>query len=111
MPMPDWIHKYPRVQALLQQDDEVLDYGVEGEATARRGPNLRGMDSGAYPSSVRRTIGALLRRKTPCVHCRAPGSRVRVVFPEGRDYVDAITDLALLRYETRCNTCTALSPP
>ena len=111
MLLADWIHKYPQVQALLQQSDEVLDYGVEGEVTAWRGPNLRGMAPDAYPSSVRRTIGALLRRKTSCVHCGAPCSRVRVVFPAGRDHVDAITDLALLRYETRCNTCPALSPP
>ena len=26
MPMPDWIHKYPRVHALLQQPEDALDY-------------------------------------------------------------------------------------
>jgi len=25
MPMSDWLHKYPRVAALLQQTDEVLE--------------------------------------------------------------------------------------
>ena len=26
MAMQDWIHKYPRVQALMQGDEDILDY-------------------------------------------------------------------------------------
>jgi hypothetical protein len=29
MPMADWLHKYPGVQALLQQDDEALAYAPD----------------------------------------------------------------------------------
>src|SRR2546430_3055063 len=29
MPMQDWIHKYPKVQALLQHAGDVLDYDVD----------------------------------------------------------------------------------
>jgi hypothetical protein len=33
MPLADWIHKYPQVQQLLQQPDEVLEYTVDAEQT------------------------------------------------------------------------------
>jgi hypothetical protein len=33
MPLHDWIHKYPQVQALLQQDGEALDYQPDGGPT------------------------------------------------------------------------------
>jgi hypothetical protein len=29
MPLADWIHKYPQVQVLLQQPEEVLEYEVD----------------------------------------------------------------------------------
>ncbi len=32
MPRDDWIAKYPKVQQLLQQPEEVLEYRPEGEA-------------------------------------------------------------------------------
>ena len=36
MPLADWIHKYPGVQKLLQQDDEALLYGEESYAVSSR---------------------------------------------------------------------------
>jgi hypothetical protein len=40
MPLNDWMAKYPQVQALLQQEGEVLAYAVDGEAEAPRPPAL-----------------------------------------------------------------------
>jgi hypothetical protein len=34
MPMQDWLHKYPGVQALLQQDADVLGYCPDGRPPA-----------------------------------------------------------------------------
>jgi hypothetical protein len=36
MPLNDWMAHYPQVQALLQQEGEVLAYAVEGEGDAAR---------------------------------------------------------------------------
>jgi hypothetical protein len=112
MPMHDWIHKYPQVQTLLQQPDEVLDYAVDGETSAAPPwrPHLRRRDLYGYPP-VRRKIWALLKRRAPCCRCGAPCTRVGVRFPEGLEHVDTLADLARLRYDALCNRCPALSPP
>jgi len=35
MPLDDWIAKYPQVQALLQQPDEVLEYEVDAASVSQ----------------------------------------------------------------------------
>lgn len=45
MAMPDWIDKYPRVKALLQQEDDELLYAPD---TPAPDPDERGLDAGGF---------------------------------------------------------------
>ena len=46
MSLADWIDKYPRVKAFMQQEDEALEYQPDGEAISLQYQN--GVESASY---------------------------------------------------------------
>src|ERR1044071_5705450 len=52
MPMDDWIHKYPRVQALLQRGDETLDYLPDADPDEASGNTPHGVADEDLPEDV-----------------------------------------------------------
>lgn len=79
MVMAEWIHKYPQVLALLQQDDEALCYAADGEPPPA--PHIVER-SAPHPATVARefceAIRVLRRMATPnewTWECRMPPAR------------------------------------
>ncbi len=123
MPRDDWIAKYPKVQQLLQQPEEVLEYRPEGEAVVSEARSfttsthasqflrsLRPSTLLEYPPT-RQRIHALLARRSPCYRCGEPAVTVRVRFPDDLESGHALPDSTQLRYYALCRQCAALPEP
>lgn len=57
MPMADWIHKYPRVQALLQGEEDPLEYAPDGEEVdVEEVTSMRGINTLIWESQTTITV-------------------------------------------------------